>query len=106
MSEERPYSVHADGVRLAVRLTPRASRDARGDVVKDAAGRLALQLKVTAAPTGGEANDAAIGFLAKELRLRRSDVSIETGHTARWKILRLRGDAADLVARLEAWMAR
>jgi uncharacterized protein (TIGR00251 family) len=88
-----------------VKLTPRSSRTVRGGIANIAEGRAALQIKVTAPPVDGEANKAVIAFLARELRLRPSDISIESGQSARWKMIHLSGDGPELIARVEAWIA-
>lgn len=91
-----------DGIRLAVRLTPRASRDAVDGVVADAEGRPLLQIRLRAPPVEGAANAALAAFLAKALDLRKSDVTILSGETARMKMLQVGGNGPDLAARLEA----
>ncbi len=99
----KPYTAAADGVRLAVRLTPRASRNGLDGVVVGADGRPALQLRIVAPPVDGAANKALIAFVADALGLRKSDIEIRTGQTSRIKMLHLSGDAATIVGRLDAW---
>jgi uncharacterized protein (TIGR00251 family) len=94
---------YGHGVRLAVRLTPRASRNGVDGVVLDADGRSALQLRLSAPPVEGAANKALIAFVAEALSLRKAQVEIVSGQTARQKILQLSGDAETILARLEAW---
>jgi len=65
MDASLPLSPHARGVRLAVRITPRAARNAIEGVAIDAAGRPELRIRLTAAPVDGSANVALIGLLAK-----------------------------------------
>jgi len=101
---EPPYSADKTGVRLAVRLTPRASRDGLDGIVVGADGRPALQLRLAAPPVEGAANKALIAFLADALKLRKSDIAIKSGETSRLKILILTGDPAAIIARLDAWV--
>jgi uncharacterized protein (TIGR00251 family) len=101
----KPYAPGASGLRLAVRITPRASRDGVDGVAVGADGRPVLQLRLNAPPVDGAANAALIAFLAKALGLRKADVTIRSGHTARIKILHLAGDGAAIAARLEALAA-
>ncbi len=100
----RPYLAQPDGVRLAVRLTPRASRNGLDGVVAGADGRVVLQVRLVAPPVEGAANKALVAYLAEALRLRKSDIRIASGETARQKLLVLAGDAAAIIARLEAWI--
>jgi len=85
----------ADGVRLAVRLTPRA-RAARIDGIEG--GR--LKVTVTAPPAENQANEALLRLLAKEWRLPRSSLSIAVGATSRNKIVHIAGDPTVLMRRL------
>jgi len=92
------------GVRLAVRLTPRAARSGLDGIVPGADGRPALRLRVPAPPVEGAANAALIGYLSESLRMRKSDVAIVSGRRSRSKLLELRGDSAVLLSRLAAWI--
>ncbi|TCH96354.1 DUF167 domain-containing protein [Roseococcus sp. SYP-B2431] len=100
-----PVTPIARGVRLAVRLTPRASRDGVDGVVEGPDGRRMLQLRLTAPPVEGAANAALIAFVAKALGLRKSEVAIVSGQKARIKLLELSGDPAGLAGRVAAWIA-
>lgn len=101
--DDRPWRPHGEGVRLAIRLTPRASRNGVDGIVRDAEGRPALQLRLCAPPVEGAANKALVAFVADALALRKADVEIVSGTTARQKLLQLSGDAEAILARLEAW---
>lgn len=102
----RPFRVVADGVVLAVKLTPKASRDRIDQVMADADGQPVLKAQVTAIPEDGKANAALIRLLAKEWRLAKSDFDIVHGATDRRKTLMIRGDGAFLAAHLDEWMAK
>lgn len=99
--EKRPYSVMNGGVRLAVRLSPRASRNGIDGIVTGAAGRPALHIRLTAPPVEGAANAALIAFLAKMLGMRKANISILSGQTARIKILHLSGDTGTILMKLK-----
>ena len=92
------------GVRLAVRLTPRAARNGLDGVVPGPDGRPLLQMRVAAPPVEGAANAALIGFVAEALRMRRADVAIVSGERGRVKLLELSGDSAVLLTRLADWV--
>ena len=99
-----PFQPLADGVRIAVRLSPKAGRNQVHGAVADADGKLALKISVTAVPEGGKANAALVALLAKEWRVPKSALSIASGATDRRKTLWLAGDGAALAKRLEAWL--
>jgi uncharacterized protein (TIGR00251 family) len=92
----------AGGVRLAVKVTPRAAQSAVQGIVVDARGQAYLAVRVTAAPDAGKANAALIKLLAKRWRLPASAVRLVSGATARRKVLHVAGAPAQLRARLEA----
>jgi uncharacterized protein (TIGR00251 family) len=92
------------GVRIAVRLTPRAARSGLDGVAADAEGRSVLRLRVAAPPVDGAANAALVEHVAEALRLRKSDVVLVSGERGRRKLLDLAGDPAALLARLAAWV--
>lgn len=100
-----PFSFDSDGVRLAVRLTPRASRTALDGVIAGSDGRPALRVRIAAPPVEGAANIALIEFLAAGLRLRKADVVVLAGESARLKMLHLSGDGPVIAARLREWIA-
>jgi uncharacterized protein (TIGR00251 family) len=92
----------ADGVRLAVRVTPRAARSAVQGIETDASGESYLAVRLAAAPEAGKANAALIRLLAKRWRLTPSDFRLVAGATARRKVLHIQGPPARLVADLQA----
>jgi uncharacterized protein (TIGR00251 family) len=101
----KPYAATGNGVRLALRLTPRAARNGVDGITADAEGRPLLKLRVVAPPVEGEANKALIAFLAKTLALRKADITIRSGETSRIKLLHLAGDSAAILQKLDAWLA-
>jgi len=100
----KPYAAVESGVRLALRLTPRAAKNGVDGIVQDADGRPLLKLRLVAPPVEGAANQALIAFLAKSLSLRKADISIRSGETSRIKILHLAGDSTALLQKLDAWL--
>jgi uncharacterized protein (TIGR00251 family) len=83
-------------VTIAVRATPRAARDAIEGVRTGDDGRSWLAVRLTAAPSDGEANDALIRLLAKALGVRRGDVRLTSGTTSRMKRIFVGGDPQEL----------
>lgn len=96
-----PWTAAADGVTLTVRLTPKGGRDAVDGIERLADGRSVLKVRVRAAPSEGEANDALIRLIAKTLHLAPRDVTLAAGATSRVKRLTILGDGPSLVAALE-----
>jgi uncharacterized protein YggU (UPF0235/DUF167 family) len=90
------------GIRVTVRLTPRAGRNAVTGRTVDTSGASLLKASVTAVPERRAANEALIALLAKSWRLPKSALAIIGGAADRTKLLEIAGDAA-LAARLEAW---
>jgi len=79
------------GIRLRVRVQPRASRT-------EIAGPYgnAVKVRLAAPPVDGAANEALAGFIARHLGVPRSAVRIESGATSRSKIIDVDGiDLAD-----------
>lgn len=81
----------AGGIEIAVRVTPRASRDALGPgTAEHFAARLA------APPVEGAANAALVPLVARAFGVAKRDVTLIAGETARLKRLRIDGEPAVL----------
>lgn len=94
---ENAVTSHQSGSTLALTVVPRSSRN-----------RLELQeqgqvrVRIAAAPVDGAANAALMKFLASELGVPRSRLSILSGEASRTKRILVEGmDRIDLVRRLE-----
>lgn len=96
-----PYAVNEDGVTLVVRLTPRAAKEAIHGLAALPDGRTALAVRVAAPPVEGAANAALVALLAKRLGVRKTDITLAAGDTARLKRLVIRGDGARIAASLK-----
>jgi uncharacterized protein len=83
----------ANGITLAVKVHPRAKKNAITGMVGDA-----LKLSLTSPPVDGRANEACIEFFAKLFRVPRSSVTIAAGEKSRTKVIRVVGLTADLAA--------
>nr|WP_315384916.1 DUF167 domain-containing protein [uncultured Sphingomonas sp.] len=81
----------ATGLEIAVRVTPRASRDVLGPGTEEHfAARLA------APPVEGAANAALVPLVAKTFGVAKRDVTLIAGETSRLKRLSIAGDGAAL----------
>ena len=72
-----PLRRSRDGVILAVRLTPKSSRDEIG--VEDHGGECVLKARVRAIPEAGRANAALEKLIARWLGVPSSTVSVAHG---------------------------
>ncbi len=97
----RPWAATAGGIVLTVRLTPKGGRDAVDGVEQTADGRPVLRVRVRAAPSEGEANDALVRLVAKAVGVPPRAVNLISGHTSRVKRLKIDGSAIALAEALE-----
>ncbi len=100
------YRSEPGAIVLAVRLTPRADREAVEGVGALADGREVAKVRVRALPESGAANTALIKFMAKTFRRPKSAVTIAAGAGQRLKQVRIAGEAAELVRIVESWPKR
>jgi len=80
------FTERANEVIFAVRVIPRAARDA---IQGEHAG--ALKVRLTAPPSGGKANESLRRLLAGRLNVPLSAVKIIAGETSRTKRLAVAG---------------
>jgi uncharacterized protein len=85
---------------VAILLSPRAKSDRLVAIAATAEARRVVKATVTAAPEGGCANEALLQLLARTWRLPRADLSIVTGATSRRKVVRIAGDAQQLIGKI------
>jgi uncharacterized protein (TIGR00251 family) len=81
---------------------PRSSKPGIGDWRVGTGGREELEVRVSAAPADGAANEAAMKLLAKALGVGRSELSIVSGETSRHKRLSIPFDLEEARRRLKA----
>lgn len=81
-----PVNETAKGATFAVKVQPRARKNAITGVVGEA-----LKLALTAPPVEGKANQAVIEFFADFFEIPRTSVSIASGETSRNKVIRIAG---------------
>ena len=94
MKPSSPISPTATGVRLRLRVQPRASREEVVGVSGDA-----IRVRLTAPPVEGAANEALIRFLALRLEVPRSAVELVSGLTGRTKLVAVAGLSAEETGR-------
>jgi uncharacterized protein (TIGR00251 family) len=81
-----PIKETAGSVTFAVKVHPRARKNAITGVVGDA-----LKLSLTAPPVEGRANQAVVEFFAEFFEIPRASVTIASGATGRKKVVRIAG---------------
>ncbi len=86
------------GVLLAVRVTPKSSRDEVAGLHVASDGSISLAVMVTAVPDKGRANAAVIATLAKACRMPKSAFALVAGETERNKTILVTGNPAGLEA--------
>jgi hypothetical protein len=81
----RKYRLHdgQKGAALAIRVTPRASKNEIAEILSDGT----VRIRLTAPPVEGKANEALVAFLAEILDVPPSRVEIVAGATGRDKLV-------------------
>jgi uncharacterized protein (TIGR00251 family) len=85
---------------IAVHVTPRASRPGIGGWKAGASGREELEVRVSAPPADGQANEALVRLLSKRLGIPKSSINIVAGDTGRHKRIALPLEEDELRRRL------
>ncbi len=99
-----PFEAVPEGLRVALKVAPRAARAGIMGIEADAAGRAWLKVRVTEAPEGGKANAAVVKLLAKAWKLPKGVLRVTAGAKDRRKTLLVTGDPDQLGPRLRAWL--
>ncbi|MBI3419414.1 MAG: DUF167 domain-containing protein [Proteobacteria bacterium] len=97
-------SSFANGVRLTIKAKPGVSKARAPKIVELAGGKRAVEIAVNAVAEDGKANAAILSFLAKELGLKKSDISIKSGTAGRLKIIEICGNVQELTSKLAIWL--
>ena len=100
-----PLRLANDGLRVAIRLSPRAKFDRLLGIAAAADGGRVLRASVTAPAQDGRANEALLQLLARVWHLPRCNLSIVAGATSRNKIVLVAGDPHELIAKLSGELA-
>ncbi|MFT8736542.1 MAG: DUF167 domain-containing protein [Zymomonas mobilis] len=105
-NEELPYTPVENGIRLALRVTARASKTGITQLDKDSAGRGLFRIRVAAPPVEGASNKNLMAYLSKSFSVPKSAVSIESGEHSKIKILLLKGDVQRLTEIAEDFITK
>jgi uncharacterized protein len=93
---KEPWRYSAEGISVALRVTPRGGRDDIDGIETLANGRAVVKVRVRAIAEGGEANRAVMELLARALGVRKASVRITAGLTSRFKQVTVDGDPGQL----------
>jgi uncharacterized protein (TIGR00251 family) len=99
-----PFGPVDHGVRVRLRVQPRARRNQVGGLAAEADGGVALKVAVTAPPEDGKANAAVIALLAAAWDMPKSRLSVVAGAADRRKTIHLQGDPGRLMQALDLWL--
>ncbi len=82
---DRKFKLHNGqrGSALAVRVTPRASRNEIAEVLDDGT----IKVRLAAPPTDNEANDALLEYLSEILGVPKTQLDIVAGSVGRDKLI-------------------
>ena len=83
-------------MKIAVKVTPNAKQDHVKEAGINAHGNRLLKIKTVATPEDGKANVAVIKIVSEYFKVKRGDVKILSGETARLKILEVNVKEAEL----------
>src|ERR1700760_3834789 len=86
-----PWRYSAQGISVALRVTPRGGRDDIDGIETLANGRAVVKVRVRAIAEGGEANRAVTELLATALGVPKAKVRILSGVTSRLKQIAVDG---------------
>jgi hypothetical protein len=92
---QRQFHLHGGqkGAALAIRVTPRSSKNEIIEILNDGT----VRIRLTAPPVEGKANEALVAFLAEVLDVPRSRIDIVAGETGRDKLVSILGLDAETV---------
>ncbi|KIZ41179.1 MULTISPECIES: DUF167 domain-containing protein [Rhodopseudomonas] len=93
---DQAWRYAAQGVSVAVRVTPRGGRDDIDGLETLSDGRNVVKVRVRAIAEGGGANRAVTELLAKSLGVPKRNVRLLSGATSRLKQIAVDGDPTRL----------
>ncbi|MCP4394259.1 MAG: DUF167 domain-containing protein [Alphaproteobacteria bacterium] len=96
-SNNFPIEITSQGVKLFVRLAPKAKREQISAIEKSVNDRLVLKVSVTAVPEKGKANAALLKLLSKKLKISKSSFEVISGETDKNKTILISASDTDEV---------
>lgn len=99
------YRLDKDGISLYVKVKPSSASDKILGIEEVTAANQAckfyLIIQICAAKHEGQANKRLLAFLAKQLKIPKSNITILIGTKARYKTIKLLADPISLRAKIE-----
>lgn len=86
------YTKTQKGYVLRVRLTPNSSSCKILGTTTDANNDVFLKISVVSVPEKGKANKELVNFLAKKLKIAKSELELFSGELDKWKKIRILSD--------------
>lgn len=96
------YEKTTDGIKLFVKVAPKASATQIRGVETLSSGQDVLKVFVTVVPEDGKANKAVITLLSKSLKIAKSHFTILQGETSRLKTFLITGPEMDIISKIES----
>lgn len=96
---DKAFRTVGQGIRLAMRLTPKASCDEILGLAEGPDGPV-IKAKVRAIPDKSKANQALLKLVAKWVQLPQSEINLVSGHKSRFKTIEIVGEPEILRARI------
>ncbi len=90
-----------DGIQCYLRINPNSITNRIDHLMDGEYGRRILKISVTALPEQGKANVMVIGLLAKQWKLKKSQIKVKKGETSRDKLIHISGDPKVLLQHLQ-----
>lgn len=86
------YTLTEKGYILRVRLTPNSSSCKVLGTTQDVNDDIFLKISVNSVPEKGKANKELIAFIAKKLKIAKSEIEIISGELDKWKKIKINSD--------------
>ncbi len=98
------FEENSKGIVLRVRLTPNSSCCKKNGFFVTPEGEVFLKISVISVPEKGKANKELIAYLAKNLKIAKSDVEILSGELDRYKKILLKAKTDKVKESMCKWL--
>lgn len=94
------------GIILRVRLSPNSSCCKINGTFQTPDGALYLKINIISVPEKGKANQELITWLAKQLKIAKSELSIISGELDRYKKILITANKSIVLPKLQSWTGK